>query len=100
MSRDRTRPLGQLSRHLIVHPTTVTMVIDQLERRGYVTRAPHPTDGRTVLATLTTRGLAAVKRANRALAKAGFGLDGVDEELAVEVTRVLGEVRARLGDLD
>jgi DNA-binding MarR family transcriptional regulator len=100
MSRDRTRPLGQLSRHLIVHPTTVTMVIDQLEQRGYVTRAPHPTDGRTVLATLTTRGLAAVKRANRALAKVGFGLDGVDEDLAVEVTRVLGEVRTRLGDLD
>jgi DNA-binding MarR family transcriptional regulator len=100
MSRNRTRPLGQLSRHLIVHPTTVTMVIDQLERRVYVTRAPHPTDGRTVLATLTSKGLTVVKRANRAMAAAGFGLDGVDKALAVEVARVLGDVRACLGDID
>jgi hypothetical protein len=28
LSRDCTRPLGQLSRHLMVHPTTVTLAGD------------------------------------------------------------------------
>ena len=28
LSRDGTRPLGQLSRHLMVHPTTVTLALD------------------------------------------------------------------------
>jgi DNA-binding MarR family transcriptional regulator len=53
ISRDHTRPLGQLSKQLMVHPTTVTLVIDQLENRGMVSRRPHPTDRRTVLAALT-----------------------------------------------
>ena len=32
LSREGTRPLGQLSRHLMVHPTTVTLALDQLEK--------------------------------------------------------------------
>src|ERR1700753_4056080 len=33
LSREGTRPLGQLSKHLMVHPTTVTLALDQLEKR-------------------------------------------------------------------
>jgi DNA-binding MarR family transcriptional regulator len=34
LSRDGTRPLGQLSRHLMVHPITVALALDQLEKRA------------------------------------------------------------------
>jgi DNA-binding MarR family transcriptional regulator len=97
ISRERTRPLGQLSRHLMVHPTTVTLVIDQLEGRGLVTRRPHPTDRRTVLAALTEEGRRAVTKAGADLAGAQFGLTGVGEPLARRLTSVLGQVRARMG---
>ena len=39
-SHEQTRPLGQLSKVLLVHPTTVTMAIDQLEKPGLVRRVP------------------------------------------------------------
>jgi DNA-binding MarR family transcriptional regulator len=100
MSRDHTRPLGQLSRHLIVHPTTITLVIDQLEKRGLVSRAPHPTDRRTVLATLSADGLITVDKASLALAEIGFGLTGVTPQLAVTLTEILRQVREKTGDIN
>lgn len=99
MSRDHTRPLGQLSKHLIVHPTTITLIIDQLEKRGLVSRAAHPTDRRTVLATLTADGLASVDKASLALAEIEFGLTGVTPQLAVTLTEILRQVRVKTGDI-
>ena len=69
-SREQTRPLGQLSKVLLVHPTTVTMAIDQLEKPGLVRRVPHPTDRRTVLARLTGR-----RRPGRGTGHQGAGRD-------------------------
>ncbi|HEX4362191.1 MAG TPA: MarR family transcriptional regulator [Pseudonocardia sp.] len=100
MSREHTRPLGQLSRHLMVHPTTVTLVIDQLAGRDLVTRRPHPTDRRTVLATLTDEGRRVVAKASDDLGAAQFGLSGVNESLAQRLTGVLGQVRTKMGDVD
>jgi DNA-binding MarR family transcriptional regulator len=99
MSRDHTRPLGQLSKHLMVHPTTITLVIDQLTDRGLVVRAPHSTDRRTVLATLTDAGQELVDRASKDLADSQFGLTGVTESLAKRLTSTLGQVRVRMGDV-
>jgi DNA-binding MarR family transcriptional regulator len=99
LSRDGTRPLGQLSRHLMVHPTTVTLALDQLEKRKLVRRNPHPTDRRTILAVLTPAGRDTLDKATRALADNDFGLTGVDKELSGRVVEVLGEVRERIGDV-
>lgn len=98
MSDDHARPLGQLSKVLLVHPTTVTMVIDQLEKAKLVTRKPHPTDRRTVLAKLTAKGLAAVQAANEALGAISFGMGGIDEDTADRLTEDLRTVRRGLGD--
>jgi DNA-binding MarR family transcriptional regulator len=99
LSRDGTRPLGQLSRHLMVHPTTVTLALDQLEKRNLVKRNPHPTDRRTILAVLTPAGREVLDKATKAVADGEFGLIGVDSELAGRVVTVLGEVRERIGDI-
>jgi len=99
LSREGTRPLGQLSRHLMVHPTTVTLALDQLEKRGLLRRTPHPTDRRTILAMLTPAGRELLDEVTRALADTGFGLPGVDRELSGRVTDVLREVREKIGDI-
>jgi DNA-binding MarR family transcriptional regulator len=99
LSRDGTRPLGQLSRHLMVHPTTVTLALDQLEKRNLVKRSPHPTDRRTILAMLTPAGREVLEVATKALADADFGLAGVDGALSGRVVEMLGEVRQRIGNI-
>ena len=99
LSRDGTRPLGQLSRHLMVHPTTVTLALDQLEKRKLVRRNPHPTDRRTILAVLTPAGQEILDQATKALAENDFGVTGVDGELSRRVVDVLGDVRERIGDV-
>jgi DNA-binding MarR family transcriptional regulator len=98
MSEDSARPLGQLSKRLLVHPTTVTMVIDQLENAGLVVRKPHPTDRRTVLAVLTPAGHKAASAASAALGEVGFGMPGIDDETADRIAEDLRRVRRALGD--
>jgi DNA-binding MarR family transcriptional regulator len=44
---------------------TVTFMVDQLERAGYVCRVPDPTDARARLVTFADRGLAAQAVARR-----------------------------------
>ena len=44
---------GQLAKAEYVRPPSMTRVIETLERRDYVRRDPHPTDGRQLLVSLT-----------------------------------------------
>lgn len=48
---------SELGERLIVTRATVTGVVDSLERRGYVSRSPNPTDRRGVIVALTPAGL-------------------------------------------
>lgn len=98
MTENATRPLGQLSKRLLVHPTTVTSAMDQLEKAGLVTRRPHPSDRRTVLAELTPKGKRAAEAASAALAEVQFGLQGIDKKAADRITADLRQLRRGLGD--
>jgi DNA-binding MarR family transcriptional regulator len=99
LSRDGTRPLGQLSKHLMVHPTTVTLALDQLEKRNLLARKPHPTDRRTILATLTPGGIELLDKVTKALADTDYGLTGISVELSHRVVDVLHDVREHIGDI-
>ena len=48
---------SELGARLIVTRATVTGVVDSLERRGFVRRAPNPSDRRSVLVEITPQGL-------------------------------------------
>ena len=74
-SHDQTRPLGQLSKVLLVHPTTVTM------------------------ARLTPEGDDLAERATKALAGIGYGLGDVSAASATQVTAALQRIRQAIGDL-
>jgi DNA-binding MarR family transcriptional regulator len=50
-------------------PSTLTGVLDRLERRALITRAPHPTDRRSVLVSLTPTGRTAADEVAAAFAR-------------------------------
>jgi DNA-binding MarR family transcriptional regulator len=56
---------GELAEHEKVQPPSMTRVIAALEERGLVTRAPHPTDGRQVMLTVTEQGRDLVQASRR-----------------------------------
>ena len=98
LSRDAARPLGSLSRHLMVHPTTITLAVDQLESRRLVAREAHPTDRRTTMVRLTKKGREVADQATEALASANFGLP-IPQEMAVELVELLRRARREIGDI-
>ena len=56
---------GELADHEKVQPPSMTRVIAALEELGLVLRAPHATDRRQVVLTVTARGRQVVQQARR-----------------------------------
>ncbi|HEV3380380.1 MAG TPA: MarR family transcriptional regulator [Trebonia sp.] len=56
---------GELAEHEKVQPPSMTRVIAVLEERKLVQRAPHPTDRRQVVLTVTQEGRTLVNRVRR-----------------------------------
>ncbi|HEX3711895.1 MAG TPA: MarR family transcriptional regulator [Trebonia sp.] len=56
---------GELAEHEKVQPPSMTRVIAVLEERGLVLRAPHATDRRQVVLTVTADGRDLVQRVRR-----------------------------------
>ena len=49
-------PLSQLGKQLQIHQTSITSLVDRLEKQGLIERVPHPTDRRSTLARITPAG--------------------------------------------
>lgn len=99
-SRAGSLPLGKIGARLQVHPTSVTNLIDGLEKRGLARREPHPSDRRATLAAITQPGRAVAEQATAALHEVGFGLDALDRSELESVTSLLRRVRAAEGDFE
>ena len=56
LSEYESLPLGELSRKMYLHPSTVTGVVDRLEAKGYVLRDRDREDRRVVNVRLTDKG--------------------------------------------
>jgi len=91
-------PLGKMGERLQVHPTSITSIIDRLERAGLVERQRHPEDGRAVLAAITPAGRSLVEVATADLVAAEFGLGMFDEDGLAELSELLRPVRQAAGD--
>jgi DNA-binding MarR family transcriptional regulator len=88
LADDGTRSHGRLARDLYVHPTTITLVTDQLVEHGLIRRAPDPTDRRATLSTITAKGKRLVAKATQDLSAAGFGFgDDADHRGVLEALR-------------
>jgi len=61
--------VGDVAEHLGVTKQAASQLVDELVRKGYVTRGAHPTDARARLLALTPRGWACTRAADRAMAE-------------------------------
>jgi len=61
------RTVSQLGAAVGSRPTTLTGVLDRLERRGLITRSPRPGDRRAVLIELTADGAHTAAQIHRTL---------------------------------
>jgi DNA-binding MarR family transcriptional regulator len=91
-------PIGKIGERLQVHRTSVTNIIDKLERDGLVQRAPHARDRRTTLADITPEGRRVARAATDALHAFDFGLGALGEPDQAEIVRLLTGLRAAAGD--
>jgi DNA-binding MarR family transcriptional regulator len=64
---DRHGPMtpGDLAAHERVQPPSMTRMVNALEQAGYVSRTPHPSDGRQVVVALTESGTRVLKEDRR-----------------------------------
>lgn len=61
-AKDHSLALSELSARIRTSNANVSVMIDALERDGYVRRQPNPVDRRFISAVLTSRGLELIKR--------------------------------------
>jgi DNA-binding MarR family transcriptional regulator len=97
-SRDGALPMSLIGQRLMVHPTSVTNIIDRLERQQLVIRKPNPRDGRGTLAEITPTGLEVMRRATADLMKAEFGMAGYGAGELEELFGLLRGLRVAAGD--
>jgi DNA-binding MarR family transcriptional regulator len=97
-SRTGSLPLGLIGQRLMVHPTSVTNIINRLEAQGLVKRRPNPADGRGTLAEITEVGRELAGRATADLMAADFCLRGYDDTELEEMFRLLRGLRVDAGD--
>jgi len=73
--------LGDLSKQMYLHPSTISGVVDRLERKGYVWRDRDREDRRVVRVQLTPKGKRLVKRSpNPVQGKMIYGLRRLKKE--------------------
>ncbi len=78
ISQNGRLSLSDLSERMYLHRSTITGVIDRLEKKGYVTRNRDKADRRVIYVQLTAEGKRLAKRApNPAQGKMIYGLNNL-----------------------
>ncbi len=99
-SRNGSLPLGKMGERLMIHPTSVTNIVDRLEAQGLVRRLDHPTDRRTTLCEITPEGRAVVDKATAAVTAVDLGIAGLTDREVDQLTKLLGKLRKDSGDFE
>jgi DNA-binding MarR family transcriptional regulator len=75
ISQNGNLSLGELSEKMYLHPSTITGIVDRLEKKGYVVRDREEKDRRVVKVQLTAKGERLVRKApNPVQGKMIYGL--------------------------
>jgi DNA-binding MarR family transcriptional regulator len=84
-------PMGELSERMYLHPSTISGVVDRLEKKGYVLRDRGERDRRVVNVRLTPRGKSLARKApNPVQGKMIYGLKRLKWE---DLDRILSSVQ-------
>jgi DNA-binding MarR family transcriptional regulator len=97
-SREGRLPMSKIGQRLMVHPTSVTNIVQRLVRQGLVERDPNPADGRGKLATITPAGRNVMEAATGDLVASGFSLGALTPAEHVQLFNLLRKVRVAAGD--
>jgi DNA-binding MarR family transcriptional regulator len=97
-SRNGSLPLGKMGERLQVHRTSITNIVDGLEKLGYAERSPHEHDRRTTLATITDRGREVAAEATEVLNADRFGTAPLRRDDLTALHDVLRTLRQGAGD--
>jgi len=98
-SRQGKLPLGKVSERLLVHPTSVTGLVDRLEKDGMVARERSESDRRTVLACITRLGREVVEELAPKLGAMKHGFEGIDEAAVIKIIDAMQPIRRSAGDI-
>lgn len=91
ISQNESLSLSALSQKMYLHPSTITGVVDRLEKKGFVTRNRDQADRRVVYVALTARGKhLSGKAPNPIQGKMVFGLKKLERD---ELSRICGSVQ-------
>lgn len=85
--------LNDLAAYLYLDKSTASRVVDALERKGYVTRSPHPEDGRALLLEATRAGRTLEGRIRESILAEERGLVA---DFAPEVRKAMTQLIRRL----
>jgi MarR family transcriptional regulator, organic hydroperoxide resistance regulator len=81
ISENKKLSLGELSKRMYLHPSTITGVVDRLEKKGYVLRDREQEDRRVIKVQLTPEGKSLVKKTpNPVQGKMIYGLRRLRKE--------------------
>ena len=97
-SREGRLPMSKVGERLMVHPTSVTNIVQRLVGQGLVERTPNPADGRGMLATITPKGTEVMEAATRSLVSTGFSLGSLTPDEHKQLFTLLRKVRVSAGD--
>lgn len=97
-SRNGSLPLGKMGERLMIHPTSVTNIVDRLEAQSLVRRVDHPTDRRTTLCEVTSEGREVVDKATAAVTAVDLGITGLSDREIDQLTRLVMKIRKDSGD--
>ena len=87
-------PLGKIGERLQVHRTSVTNLVDGLERSGFAERKPHEHDRRMMLAVITDAGRAVAEESTQALNEVRFATEPLTHGDLDSITHILRKLRA------
>jgi DNA-binding MarR family transcriptional regulator len=92
--------LSWISRTLRIPPATVTNIIDRLEDDKLVRRVPHPSDARTTLAVITSRGKKVAADATADLNARVYERVGLSERQRNQLVDLLAVLRVSGNEFD
>jgi len=97
-TRSGTLPMGKMGSRLMIHPTSVTNIVNRLSNDALVTRSEHPDDGRSTLVRLTPKGRRLGERATRAVNEIHFGIEGLSDAEQNTFIKLVRTMRLAVGD--
>jgi DNA-binding MarR family transcriptional regulator len=95
-----TLPLGKMSERLQVHPTSITSIVDRLEKQGLVRRTRQDTDRRMVLAEILPAGRAVVEKATDLITNGAFQNVAWSKSELQTLFKLFAVLRRSAGDFD